>query len=129
MEKVFMRYIYVVGMHHHGPHELSVGTGYALIHEPNNPYDRKAVAVVDKENTARVLGYVRRVDALFLHKIFTHNINASAVLLKAKDHPEVWSRRVGPQQKCVAAFKATSDKAKNIPQLLQGAEFSIENKK
>ncbi len=87
------------------------------------------MAVVNRENTSRVLEYVRRVDALFLHKICTHNINASEVVLKAEDHPQVWTRHVGPQQKCVAAFKGTSDKAKNISQLLQGAEFSIENKK
>ncbi len=105
MEKVFIRHVYAVGMHHHGPAELAVGVGYCLLYEPNNPYDRHAVAVVDRSNKNRALAYLRRSDVLHISEIFRQKLICSEVLLKPKESPTVWNRRTRPQQKCAVGFK------------------------
>ena len=87
--KVFLRYVWAVGMHHHGPRELTVDALYNLKCEPQNPYDSKAVAVVDHERQDRVLAYLRRNDAALISKIFSENLLCTAVYLKPKSTPEV----------------------------------------
>ena len=43
MDNVFVRHVWAVGMHHHGPKELSVGSKYFLKAEPDNRYDKKSM--------------------------------------------------------------------------------------
>ena len=98
--KVVLRHVWSVGMHRHGPRELAVGSVYYLEHQPNNPYDRNAIAVVDrKDGNVRTLAYLRRQDAVHISKLFRDDVNSSYIYIKAKASPEVWNRRIGSATK------------------------------
>ncbi len=49
MDKVFLRFMYALWMHHHGPKELAIGVDakymYYLVPEPGNRYDKNAIMI------------------------------------------------------------------------------------
>lgn len=92
-------------MHHWGPKELVVGTGYHLNHEESNSFERNATAIFDGPNQK---AYLKRHDAQTVSSVFKV-IPSSNWLLKPKEIPVVLSQRVGPQQRCSIGCRAGED--------------------
>ena len=82
MPNVIVYRMFCVGMHHWGTRELEVGTPYFCKPEPQNAYNRHAVAVfVDKE-MQRQATYSRPEDACTISRVCTMPLDIYILKLK-----------------------------------------------
>ena len=114
--------VWAVGMHHHGPRELALGTKYYCKVEPENPFDSNAIAIFDKERSDRVLAYLRKHDAAYVAKLISSKECDLEIALKPVESPVVWNKRTGPQQKCILSVNANS---KVVCRILSGSGISV----
>lgn len=119
MKRLVVRNVMVVGMHHYGEKQLSVGSYYRIEIEPNNPYDETAVAVYDGNIKVANL---KRDCAKALFCLMQENRATSKYFLKPLENAQVRSRRTGPEQLSVVAFQCPEEfireltnKAENYP--------------
>jgi len=95
-------------MHHWGSKQLSVGAGYKLQREEENPKDPNAVCVLDGPHKK---AYLKRENAFIVSKLMTMGLS-NYWLLKPKEDPVVRNRRTGPQQRCSIGCKTSASAAK-----------------
>ena len=88
--------IWAVGMHHWGGRSLTVGVGYTIEWDENNPKDPSAVCI--KED-GKIKAYLKREHAFIVSTLIKRGISR-VWLLKPKEEPVVKTQRVGPQQRC-----------------------------
>ena len=100
---VIVRDLHVVGMHHHGGRSLEIGGVFKAVHEPNNPYDRNAVAIQTQEG--RVVAYMARNHARVVVDVFKYGVALGSVMVRVSSGAEVKNRRQGPRQLVVICFK------------------------
>lgn len=107
MKKFVIYNVQVVGMHHYGRRELSIGAVYKVDAEPLNQYDQNAVAVYDGPSASSV------------SRIIRENKAKSNYYLKPLSESVVQSRHTGPQQTCAIAFKCTEEDANELLKLAE----------
>ena len=127
MKKVILNYAHAVGMHHYGSRQLPIEVVYKLKHEPNNPHDPNAIAIVDHES-GRKVAYLSRWFAAYVSRIFLSGLLVGSIFLKAKFPAEVRKRHVGPEQKVALAFRCDEEQIEEIKKLLGGSCLSIQIK-
>lgn len=99
--------VWVVGMHHWGPKQLSVGHGYILKREPNNLKDVNAVTILFEGEPC---AYLKRDSAVFISKLMDRKIS-TIWRLKPKEEAFTKYRRIGPQQRCNVGCVITSSES------------------
>jgi len=115
MKAVYIRGAYAVGMHHWGPRSLTINELMYLKHEPENPYDKNAVAICTEEMSK--CAYLRKDDAKFISRLFKESLVHGPVYLKAKDVPTKFRRQTGPMQRCDLCFKTDGENETTIREI------------
>ena len=93
--------------------------------EPENIFDKKAVAIFrDKEMSDRC-AYLQRKYAAFIYLLFQENLIHGVVYLKAKDEPTKFNVHSGPKQRCNLGFKTDNENIARIRQLLNGQAVEL----
>ena len=97
--------VYAVGMHHYSRQPLTVGDGYSVFLEPDNPHDSKAILCTERGDKANKRAYLRHIDASGIFTVLNANVHHGEVLLRCKEAPGVRSKREGPRQLCNVGFR------------------------
>ena len=88
MKKIVIYSVHAVGMHHHGKRSLNVRLGYMANPDPENPYDKKAIAICDRESGSRKeVAYLKRPEAAKISDIHSKHIIEGTILIKPKFEP------------------------------------------
>ena len=112
MKKVIIKGLYAVGMHHHGQRALQVAAQYCGKPEPENSFDRHAIAL-HAHPSDRLCAFLRRQDALFISELHRLNLIDGHILIKPKFKP-VFRARLGPSQRCNLGFYAKDEHVASI---------------
>ena len=87
--------LWTVGMHHWGGHSLTVGAGYKIEWDENNPKDSSAVCI--KED-GKIKAYLKREHAFIVSSLIKRGLSR-VWPLKSKEEHVVKTQKVGPQQR------------------------------
>lgn len=117
MKNVIIRGVYAVGMHHWGSRSLTIDEVLYLKHEPENIYDKHAVAICSDKDKRKRCAYLRKKDAEFISVLFQESLPNGPVYLKAKDVPTKFNRYSGPMQICNLGFKTEGQNDKRIREI------------
>ena len=115
--------IFVVGMHHYGRRELSVGAKYSLRREYNNQYDEHAVAVYD--NNSRKVGNLKRDCARLISDIVTKTKGTTSLYIIPTESATVINRRTGPQQSGDCRVQICREKMEEVMWLARQYSVSV----
>jgi len=116
--------LWAVGMHHWGGHSLTVGAGYKIEWDENNPKDPSAVCF--KED-GKIKAYLKREHAFIVSSLIKRGISR-VWLLKPKEEPVVKTQRVSPQQRCNLECKCTDQSLEEATTYLKRLGFSYQIK-
>ena len=111
-----------VGMHHHGNRSLIIDAVYQVKREPENPYDRKACAIVDGNRT---VAYLDRRSARLIAEIADQSIISGPIYLKPKHPLDVKSQREGPYHFCNVGFKIHSHHIDSLQSITKHSPYIV----
>ena len=109
--KFFIRCVNVVGMHHYGQSNLVIDELFEFKHEPDNPYDKNAVTVLNMNG--RKVAYLCKEDAACVSQLFKKGYT-NQIFGKAKYPAEVRKRSKGPQQRVALGFFSDAQNLEDI---------------
>lgn len=125
MKNFVIKGVYAVGMHHWGQRSLQIDDVLYVKNEPDNRFDKNAVAIFkDREMTNRC-AYLQNKYAKVLVRLFEENLPRGLVYLKAKDEPTKFSPYSGPKQRCNLGFKTDNEHIPKIKELLEGHAIDL----
>ena len=124
--KVFIRYVNIVGMHYHAKtKDLTIDQPHVLKLEPDNKYDKKAVKVVDRIN-GETKAYLTRSSCSLIRPLLEMDLVYGDMFLKPKQPGKSVHNKV--VQKCAIGFYATDQCTEMIRSLLKDSTLSLEVK-
>ena len=114
-----------VGMHHHGPPQLTLNANYRLVWEPECIHDLgNAIAICNSR--ARVQAYLTRKDAAVISDLFFADILEGTMLAKTSVEPHCVEQKLGPQQECSVKFKVLNKNSSFVELLFNKHSFTYE---
>lgn len=123
MKRLYLRHVDAVGMHHHGPRQLSLHEAYTISHEIDNKYDPNAIVILYKGDRA---AYIKRDHAKVLADIFRAKIPHGTVYLIPKLAAKVITYDLGPQHDCSVGFFCDDSEIANVHKIVNGCNIVIE---
>ena len=124
MKTVVLKFLYIVGMGHHGPKEMELETKLICKAEPTNVYDSNAVAL-KRYGTNTTVAYLVRDHARMLSSVMRRLPENTFFAAKVKSVSEVRSRRRGPQQNISVAFKCEDNMVDFLNQTFKFSGISV----
>lgn len=105
----------ICGMHRYGRAAFELGESFKLVREPQNMFDKNAIAVKDG---TRTVTHVCRKDAAVLSQIIDGGfVINNSLYFKVKHDAEVKSRSVGPEHSGSVGFYYAACKKEELEAL------------